>query len=150
MEKLPLVARLLGYAGVLPFVLLFLGLWLNLEIFFLDDHQLAYWLLIYAAVILSFLGAVHWGVALAASAEIAPAIVKRLYIYSVVPSLLAWLVFLLPLQLAFFSMASLIISAYIMDKLFLFNLLKTQYQQLRLHLTVAVSILLIASGLNVA
>ena len=74
---------------------------------------------------------------------------NRLYLYSVVPSILAWLVLLLPMKTAFFSMAGLIILAYMADRLLLFSLLESQYQRLRLHLTIAVSVLLLATGLSI-
>ena len=49
-------------------------------------------LLGYAAIILSFVGALHWGFAMSAPAANAP----RLYTWSVVPALLGWLALLRP------------------------------------------------------
>ena len=54
----------LGYAGLLPFLLMMLGVW-SADPGWISDFvkgQLAY-----AMVILSFLGGVHWGVALLSS-----------------------------------------------------------------------------------
>lgn len=66
MKALPRVAWWLGYGGLLPFlaltVLLLLGEgWLPAGM--MHSH-LAFGLAAYAAVIASFLGAVHWGVVL--------------------------------------------------------------------------------------
>jgi hypothetical protein len=57
-ESIPLPAKLIGFAGLVPFmVLAFL-------VFILPDpvRSLIFDILVhYAAVILSFIGAVHWG-----------------------------------------------------------------------------------------
>lgn len=150
MKTLPLNAWLLGYAGVIPFLLLFLVISLDTAILTVDEGQAGSWLLAYAAVILSFLGAVHWGVALTASNNVPPVRVRRLFTYSVLPSLFAWLALLLPLKLAFFTMMLLVVLAYFADKFLLFSLIDSQYQKLRLHLTVAVSSLLFVTGLTVS
>ena len=85
-------SRLLGYAGLLPFAgaaaLAVLGppSW--------RASALAA-LVAYGAVILSFLGAVHWGIALRAPAGEAPAAGPRLGL-GVAPALVAWIALLLP------------------------------------------------------
>jgi hypothetical protein len=56
-------------------------------------------------------------------------------------------VLLLPHNIAFFVMAGLVMLAYGGDALLLFKRLKSDYSILRLNLTVAVSLLLTASGL---
>ena len=149
MKPLPRIAWLLGYGGLLPFFVLFLLIKLNPTAFSIDINLAGLWLLAYAAVILSFLGAVHWGVALFADSSLSVELSNRLYLYSVMPSILAWLVLLLPLKIALFSMAGLIVLAYVADRLLLFSLLESQYQRLRLHLTIAVSVLLLATGLSI-
>ena len=82
-------ARLLGTLGLLPFVLGALTVWwLGLDT---DLHQfVARALATYAAVILSFLGGIHWGLALRHSAP--PA---SLLVWGVVPSLVGWLAVLM-------------------------------------------------------
>ncbi len=66
-QELPGGMLALGYAGLLPFVALVIGL------FFIHDLALqtllAKGLLAYGAAILSFLGAVHWGWILARKGE---------------------------------------------------------------------------------
>ena len=93
-RPLPAPARLLGPAGLIPFAGLAAGIW-------------AGWpgagpaLAAYGATILAFLGAVHWGLALAAPVGATAAQAQgvewgRLGL-GVVPALLAWVALLLPL-----------------------------------------------------
>lgn len=82
---IPKPALILGLAGLLPFILGALGGWLA------DPARAGFALnamLGYGAVILSFLGGVHWGRALAP--DLAPRPPWPLMLWSVTPSLLAW------------------------------------------------------------
>jgi hypothetical protein len=86
----------LGYGGLVPFVGLACAL-------FVDPAHAHIWasgLLSYAAVILSFVGALHWGVAMV----VPQTGTTVLYVWSVVPSLLAW-AGLLALQAGFVGFA---------------------------------------------
>jgi hypothetical protein len=86
---LPSSVPALGYAGLLPFAAATLGSVM------LDGEHRAFSLRVliaYAAVILSFLGAVHWGLALRAGGGEA----GRAYLAGVLPSLVGWLALLLP------------------------------------------------------
>ena len=86
---------LLGFAGVLPFAALALALWI------LPAAQaplMARWLVGYGAIILTFVGALHWGVAMV-HPEVPERDRARLMLWSVIPSLVAWLALALP-QLA--------------------------------------------------
>lgn len=148
MKPLPTIAWSLGYAGLLPFFFLLLVIVLQPPMP-MTTEQAGSWILSYAAVIISFLGAVHWGVALGMQDRIPPPVRDRLLLYSVVPPLLAWQMVLLPLQPALFGMVLLVVLAYIADRLFLFRLLNSAYRILRLHLTLAVSISLILTGLAI-
>ena len=91
---LALPFRSLGYAGLLPFAaaaaLALLGPppWRGLALAALAA---------YGAVILSFLGAVHWGLALRASLEEAAAAWPRLAL-GVLPALVGWVALLLPVR----------------------------------------------------
>ncbi len=81
-------AFILGLAGALPFVVLAALLWWQAD----GEHALALTALTgYGAIILSFLGGIHWGLALR-NADADP----RDFIISVIPSLLAWVALLLP------------------------------------------------------
>ncbi len=87
LAAVPRPALVLGFAGLLPFLAASLGLWLAdyPDSLAALDIQLAY-----GAVILSFMGAVHWGLALGDGA-----ISYRRLGWSVVPALLGWLALLL-------------------------------------------------------
>lgn len=84
----PEVGRWLGYAGLLPFVAALAGFLAS------DAPRAAYFatqFIAYGAVILSFVGAVHWGLALHAGGQQ----VMRMS-FSILPALLAWAALLLP------------------------------------------------------
>ncbi len=86
----PAVVSWLGFAGLIPFAApLLLGLFEpTLTPRLLHAQQL------YGAVILSFLGAIHWGLAMVMP-EIDSGRQHALFIWSVVPSLIGWLACLL-------------------------------------------------------
>lgn len=89
-------AQALGLLGLLPFFALAALAWLpdHAEVGHFRAAQLAQRALVaYAAVILSFLGAVHWGVVLAAPA--APRLARSLLTWGVIPALLGWLALLM-------------------------------------------------------
>ena len=73
----------LGYFGLVPFVFLACLSWLAKGAL---QHSLVFALLAYGASILSFLGAIHWGLALRGS-QTPPA---RMLAWGVMPSLWAW------------------------------------------------------------
>ncbi|WP_374669004.1 DUF3429 domain-containing protein [Ramlibacter sp.] len=81
----PIEVTWLGYGGLLPF----LGLAVLAAA---DPPRATDWsraLVAYGAVILSFVGALHWGIAMSASG-LAPAVRRRAFAWSVVPALMAW------------------------------------------------------------
>jgi hypothetical protein len=88
-SPLPSGASALGYGGLVPFVAAVLGIaLLDGELRVLATRAL----LAYGAVILSFLGAVHWGLLLARPV---PAVPGRL-LAGVLPALAGWVALLLP------------------------------------------------------
>lgn len=82
----PKLALLLGYAGLVPFVSGALGIWITPEGWRVVVLAA---LLDYAAVILAFMGAIHWGLAMRAEDGGEPAQIQLGL--SVVPPLLGWL-----------------------------------------------------------
>jgi hypothetical protein len=80
----------LGYGGLIPFLALAAGR-------LLDASHTTLWanaLLGYGAVILSFVGALHWGFAMV-HPRLAASTHPAVYAWSVVPSLLGWVALLL-------------------------------------------------------
>lgn len=92
--SVPTIVSTLGYAGLIPFIGLAIALWLSPEQYEPDIHHA---LLTYAAIILSFMGAIHWGVAIDIKSD------KQKFQLgtSVIPPLLAWLALLLPLNYSY-------------------------------------------------
>ena len=80
---------LLGYAGLIPFVVLSAALWLVPATNQVLINQA---LLLYASLILAFMGAVHWGLAML-QADID---YQRQMVFSVIPALVAWVALFLP------------------------------------------------------
>lgn len=91
-RTIPPAAAVLGLAGLAPFIGLAA---LALLVPGLRDASLGA-LLGYGAVILSFVGALHWGYAVRRDARGRAAWVQ--YGWSVVPALVAWATVLLPIQ----------------------------------------------------
>ena len=87
MRSVPLLAVLLGLAGLTPFVALSLGAvaqpgdWADRSLVGLSA---------YAAVILAFLGGVHWGIGLEAGSGQTVAAQRARFGLGVLPSLIGW------------------------------------------------------------
>lgn len=105
---LPLRARQLAYAGLTPFVL---GA-LLVHLVRADAHPyVVLSLQAYAALIVSFLGGVYWGVAFR---ETAPA--DHLFVWGVVPSLLAWPAVIMPGSAGLVLLGVLLLVCYAVDR----------------------------------
>lgn len=89
-------AWILGLAGLLPFLSHAVFSWLSppSELTGVLRSQAHY-----AAVILTFLGALHWGVTLASPGIVDGRAVTRM-LWSVLPSIFAWIVTLYPTRMA--------------------------------------------------
>lgn len=152
-DDIPRPAALLGIGGLLPFVALSAGLWLLGR----DLAGLAADALVaYAAVILSFMGGVHWGVATiysAPPAATAPtgapgARSSRLFLASVLPALAAWPAALLEPPLAFAAFAASFLALLAFDiSVVRTGLLPGWYGKLRILLTSIVVVCLVVAGL---
>ncbi len=138
---IPRLAAWLGYAGLLPFLFLAIGLWWASAAWH-DGFRFA--LLTYGAVILSFMGAVHWGLGMqhpqgAGAWQLG---------MSVIPPLLAWVALLLPGVWGF----SVLIASFgilcVLDSLAAHkNLAPPWYPRLRKPLTIIVMAALIIGAL---
>lgn len=146
MKQLPKIMWWLGYGGLIPFFVLTVALLLGKPLLFLDQARLGWWLAAYAAVVLSFIGAVHWGVALGMQDRLQESELGKLLLFSVVPTVVAWFALLLPTNITLLVLAVLIVMAYFADSVLLFRKLAAGYGRMRLHLTVIVTLLLFAAG----
>jgi len=111
----PALMRHLGHAGLIPFVLLALLLWL------LSGPQQTFVsvaLASYAALIVSFLGGIHWGIAwvVARSAPHPTPLSTPHVLWGVTPSLLAWPGLLMPPFAGLAWLGFLLILCYLADR----------------------------------
>lgn len=115
------LVRTLGHAGLIPFVLLALLLWLlsgELQTF------VSMALAAYAALIVSFLGGIHWGIGWlagrqalkAGSAAGAHHAQRHHFLWGIVPSLLAWPGLLMPPFAGLAWLGFLLIVCYLADR----------------------------------
>lgn len=130
-------ARRLGYGGLVPFVGLALGAW------WLPPAQqtmAASALLAYSATILSFLGAIHWGLTMRDASN--PS--SRMLLWGITPSLLAWVGLLLPAAPGLLLVAGMLWVCFAVDHAVYSRMGLRTWLPMRLHLT------LVASGCCVA
>jgi hypothetical protein len=143
--SLPAPAAWLGYGGALPFVSLAALCWL------LPAHA-GFWfglLLVYGAVILSFVGALHWGFAMTLP-QLDAARRSRMMAWSVVPALLAWPAGLLPAAPGVATLLLGYLLHYLQDQRLCRDVdLPSWYLPLRLHLSLAAGISLLAGVLAI-
>lgn len=129
-----------GLAGLLPFVGGVVGLWIGPTTF-------APWLwkalIAYGAIILTFVGAIHWGIALGlphgGDTDPSNATIAFGYGWSVLPALLGWLAILVPAGLALVLLvAGFAAQLFIDARIAAAHRLPAWYLALRLLLTAAV------------
>jgi hypothetical protein len=146
-DLLPHIKKL-GYGGLLPFVALLGGLLL------LGDehpwHPFAQQLItLYTALIITFVGALNWGIALS-SEHYSHGQRKTLLTYSVLPSLLVWCLLLMPAQMFFLVSALLYVACYGIDSRLTLPHMPREYAEMRRKLSFSVAgVLLMASQLVV-
>ena len=107
--RLPSQAALgLGYLAVLPFVVCAGLVWVGGT----ESRAMAsIALLAYAAVVVSFIGAIHWGIAFA---QVAPA--TSLFVWGVAPAIVAWLSMLMHPRVGLVTDAVLMVLCYLVDR----------------------------------
>jgi len=102
-------AQGLGYGGLIPFVGLALAMWFLAP----SNHALtASALLSYSATIVSFLGAIHWGLTM----RDAPSPKAGRLVWGVIPSLMAWVALLLPTAYGLLLIAVLLWICFAVDR----------------------------------
>lgn len=139
--RAPHVVAWLGYGGLLPFVALAVAAWV-------DQNHSSLWrdaLINYGAVILSFVGALHWGFAMSQS-DMTAHQRTRSFVWSVVPSLLAWMALLMTPKYAVMLLVAVFLIHFWQDRRLvqLVNL-PAWYLPLRLRLTFVAVLSLIST-----
>ncbi len=144
-DPIPRSALWLGTAGLIPFVVLASALYA------LPDYRpvFVFWLTSYAAVILSFVGAVHWGAAML-HARMSEADRAVFMTWSVVPALAAWAALLMPAKTGLLLMAATFAAHYGADRQFAQRFsLPPWYLRLRAGLSAVVIVCLLLAILRV-
>jgi len=133
----------LGYSGLMPFVFFGVLAWVPQEAW----HDFALHALgVYAAVILSFLGAVHWGLYLADPGHRAAGLPGPAW--AVIPSVAAWGALLLPLSMALPLLAAMFPLVLLVDRASLSGRSTPgNYMAMRGYLTLGAALTLIAGFL---
>lgn len=132
-------AQCLGYAGLLPFVFLAIATWV------VDpSHRALTGLALtgYGAVIASFLGAVHWGLVMRDGSKQSAAQLG----WGVMPSLLAWLGFLLNPAPGLLLIAALLWVCFAVDRVVYPRFQAQGWLPMRLTLTSIASVSCIAGA----
>jgi protein-L-isoaspartate O-methyltransferase len=148
---MPATVAWLGYGGLIPFVLLAIaaGVGLGGNAAFPAAALLAQdgrALLAYGAVILSFVGALHWGFAMTLR-DLSPSSRNAAFLWSVVPALLAWVALVLPPAPAVALMLVGFVAQYRRDvELARRAALPAWYLPLRLRLTTVACVSLVLGG----
>lgn len=140
----PKIALRLGYAGLIPFAVSTLAILLSREDPFLQETA-GMALLAYGAVILSFLGGVHWGRALYAPSS---NLQMRDFVLSVLPSIFGWSCLLLPMISAGVLLLILgyIWQVYVDVRAMRQNALPSWFGRLRVQLTAGATLFLLVGG----
>ena len=151
-SELPSIVRILGYAGLIPFI----GLAFIVQLADSPNDLIALESLVaYGAVIVSFLGALHWGACFKA---IGTSTQNRwldhsVWIWGIMPALIAWLAIHIFIPLALLLLAAtLIVQRAIDQRTYAYYFTNTQtanaFLRMRTHLTVVASVCLIWAGLT--
>lgn len=137
--SLPRTVAWLGYGGLIPFITL-------TPASLLDPHHGVVWsnaLYVYGAIILSFIGALHWGLAMTLP-ELTEQQRSAWFSWSVVPALIAWLATLISPPLAAPLLVIGFIAHYQQDRRLVRQAkLPGWYLPLRLHLTTVAVVCLV-------
>ena len=139
----PTWANLLGYAGLIPFVVLAAAFWWPDRI---SHTFISHALSSYAEVIISFLGAIHWGLAMR---DTQPATTgSSVWIWGITPSLLAWMATLLTSPFDLLFMAILLWICYRVDQKRYPHYQLESWLPMRFRLTLVASIACLAGSLG--
>lgn len=135
----PLAALALGYAGLIPFAAGALATWA------LGDEPraaAAFALVGYGAVIVSFLGGIHWGLGFLRGDAVR-------FVWGVVPSLVAWPALLLPPAAGLALLAAMLVVCYAVDRRVYPAYDLQRWLPLRLHLSAVAAVCCAAGAIGV-
>jgi hypothetical protein len=139
--KIPATPLIVGLGGLVPFVALLAGAWLLPPP---DSGLSARYAAYYGAVILSFVGALHWAFAMLLPIDEFDR--GRVYGWSVAQALAAWLALMLPTRAGLLLMAIMFAVHYAMDRRLARDTpLPAWYLRLRLWLTLGAVASLLAT-----
>jgi Protein of unknown function (DUF3429) len=123
------LAKRLGYAGLAPFILLPALLWITktdqlAALLWIGQAYLHSWLAMaltsYAALIATFLGGIHWGIAGGMANDIGAGSLRTQrnfhLIWGVTPSLIAWIGLIMPAHAGLPLIAALLMACYFVDR----------------------------------
>ncbi len=131
----PMALRL-GYFGLVPFTVLALLTWIVGYDSHPDEHWYVTFLLSsYAAVIVSFLGGIHWGLGFHSDAPTPLALV-----WGVIPPAVSWIAAVMPPQGGLIVQAMMLIICYLVDRKIYPVEHASDWLTLRLRLTVVASL----------
>ncbi|HEY8384071.1 MAG TPA: DUF3429 domain-containing protein [Microvirga sp.] len=143
-RSIPTVPLLLGIGGLIPFAGLALMVATGWSPLGWSDAFLRLALASYGALILSFLGGIRWGLAVAMEDQ---GRARREYLISVVPQLLAWAALALPAPWELRALAALVVALGLLD----YGLVcrgdaPTWFGRLRLGLSAGAGLALLVAG----
>ena len=132
----------LGYGGLIPFVALALSIWLFDPI---NRFRSVNALLAYSTCILSFLGAIHWGLVMLDTTSQS----KKLLVWGVIPSLLAWIALLINPIVGLYLVAAGLWACFAVDRVVYSRFGVQMWVPMRLVLTVVASLSCIAGAIGI-
>ena len=149
---LPTIVRILGYAGLMPFI----GLAFMVQLADSPNDLIALESLVaYGAVIVSFLGALHWGACFKTLSESTHNrwLDHSVWIWGVMPALIAWLAIHIFIPLALLLLAATLVVQRVIDQntyhyYFTSPDAASAFLRMRTHLTVVAALCLIWAGLT--
>ena len=148
------ITKLLGYAGLIPFILLS-------AVVQFAEPPLDFWaansLLLYGATIASFVGALHWGPLLGPQSNRITHNFwrdKGAWIWGVIPSLMAWGALHLAFSTGYFVIATTLVLALIVDRQQFHHLIEDEeyladFLKMRTVLTLVATASLVWAGLAI-
>jgi hypothetical protein len=147
--RLPLSVATLGGAGLAPFLIGLLFAWFEPTAGGLPWVRIV---VVYGAVILSFLGGIAWGLASAAAAQNPRLQVRNgLFAVSVVPALVGWVACFLPQPLGLLILAVSFVAMVLLDRhVAAEGLVPAWWMRLRSVLSAVAAMALLALAISIA